>query len=57
MTDNSLQLQPSQQLGPANTTTEFMPDILGNSSDLLEEFNNFQGNIFAFDDESFSWDQ
>lgn len=57
MTDNSLQLQPSQQLGPANTITGFMPDILGNTSDLLDEFNNFQGNIFAFDDESFSWNQ
>ncbi|PLB54057.1 Zn2Cys6 transcription factor [Aspergillus steynii IBT 23096] len=53
-------LQSSQALFPSGDATGLtphaqLPDLLGQSSALLDEFNDFQGNLFQFDDGPFAW--
>ncbi|KAH8432794.1 fungal specific transcription factor domain-containing protein [Aspergillus melleus] len=57
--DVAQMLHSNQALFP-NGTTGFepnvpLPDLIGPSSSLLDEFNDFQGNIFSFDDGLFAW--
>ncbi|KAI9036891.1 Zn2Cys6 transcription factor [Aspergillus affinis] len=58
--DLAQMFHPNQALFSSNNTTGFtpqiqMPGLLGPSSALLDEFNDFQENIFSFDDASFAW--